>query len=451
MSLSIKVTNSDCQANCAYCYEKKIREEGRCDRKLKLDAVFNQMDAEWSKNKCGVPYLHGGEALTAGYDATEAILRKAYELAGRTSIQTYGYLIDRQYIEMFKRYNTSVGISLDGPYPLNNARAVKGYKAKEVTELVHRNILEMRTAGIGVSIICVLHKLNALPEPREKLKEWLLWLRAQGINGGRLNLMTSFGNADNLELTEDEAADAWVDLARFTLIDNEGLAWKPFRDAVDSLLGLEQGTCVFGKCQFYHAHTEPVILSDGKTATCLKTGATTGHIYPRYPDYRYYQDSNKGFGLVRYDVLSQVEQEYGGCKGCMYWRNCYGGCPASGLNDDWRNRSRFCGANYKLFETVERWLRGLMPNIILSCDKNVEFPAEGVRGMTPFAFSNMLKRAGHVSGQHLRVPVAKNAGCEHADGDYRHLDSGAVQADEQRPGDRFEHIDGNIRHLDSGY
>ena len=461
MSLSIKITNTACQAGCVYCYEHFIRDKGPLysDRPLKLDAVLAQMDKEWAEQEArsrgqhhGEPYLHGGEALTAGHEVVEAIMRKAYELCGHTNIQTYGYLIDKRYIEIFKRYNAHVGISIDGPWPLNKARVVPGRSTKEITELVHRNILWLRSEGISVSIIAVIHKLNGLREHRDKMKEWILWLRDIGVNSGRLNPMHSdhYRYGKGLELTEEELEDFWRDMVRFVLIENDGLYWQPMHDAVSSLLGLEQGTCVFGQCPYYHAEAEPVILSDGHTANCLKT-AKEGYMYPRKEQEAEFKSDFNGFGGIRYSILPEIDKEYGGCKGCPFWRNCQGGCPSEGLYGDWRNRTRFCKGYYGLFDETAKYLKRLMPNIVLTHEApDSEFAKDnGVTSMNPPAFRYMLK-------EYTQQPsswrgVAKAARIHRID-----LSRGPVNVQANsgsgplngwpRPG---EHFDGPIHHLDA--
>lgn len=453
MSLSVKITNNRCEAHCVYCYEHALRNAGpsASDRPFRMEAVMAQIQREYEEQRGqtgGFPgdiYLHGGEALTAGHEVVEAIMRKAYELTGHTNIQTYGYLIDDRYIRIFKRYNASVGISVDGPWPLNRARVVPGRDTREITETVMRNIVRLRAEGIQVSVIVVLHKLNALPEPRKALKDWILWLKELGVASGRLNLMHSdyhrYGKA--LELTEEEAEDAWRDLFRFTVIENDGLYWQPFRDAIDSLLGLAQGTCVFGACPYYHAAAEPVILSDGHTANCLKT-AKTGHMYPRYEQR---PADVRGFGGVRYEVLPLVPQDAGGCQGCRYWRNCTGGCPSEGIGGDWRHKTRFCRAYYGLFEEAEKYLRRILPNVRLTTDApDSAFPsANSVQGMREPALRYMMSQYTQAPsswrGEAIRraVPVMQVPAWPGAAGG-----SGGHS-------DGVEHLDGAVRHLDSGH
>ncbi len=482
MTVSVKISNSVCRNACEYCYEAVIRKKGRSHRPLNVDAVLEQMEKEMKTRNCGTPYLHGGEALSVGKETVETILKRAKELSSSntSSIQTYGHLLDRDYFEMFKKYNTHVGISIDGPWPLNKLRKVPGKDTQEVTNKVMQNILQMKNMGISVGIICILHTENALGENLEKLKEWLLWLRDNDITGGRLNPASVYDYALEYQLTPTQAKEAWLDLAEFIRNNIPNHSWKPFRDVFDNMLGLAQGTCIFDVCQFYHAHTEPVILSDGKTANCFKPGIRTGHVYPRYTQYKHWQDPNKRFGKIRYDILPNVEKKDGGCKGCKYWRNCLGGCAGNTIDNDWRNRTKFCEAYYGLLEYAEKELRSTAPNLILTTDEGVIFSDEyGVKGMIPRAFDYVSqsqqrrsiwrgatgkKRFIQAAVEQCRQHNANNNNqtgdnpAEHLDGDVRHLDSDQSKSNikpstnsKDIPDKRMEHVDGDIRHLDSDY
>src|SRR5690606_28589795 len=125
---------------------------------------------------------------------------------------------------------------------------------------VHKNILRLRAEGISVSIICMLHKANATKEHLPKLKEWILWLRDIGVTSGRLNLMhTDYHRyGKSLELSEEEAEYAWRELFRWCKVENDGLNWQPFEDAVSSVLGLEQGK----------RHLQRVASSDHRFPPC---------------------------------------------------------------------------------------------------------------------------------------------------------------------------------------
>jgi len=166
------------------------------------------------------------------------------------------------------------------------------------------------------------------------------------------------------ELTNIELGNAFCWLADICLA-NPDLMWQPFRDVVDLMFGYSDSTCNFAKCDPWHTTAEVPIMADGNLGNCLKpAGAIDGIVVLRADKY----------SDERYKILPQVPQEYGGCKDCQYWLMCYGGCPGSGIDNDWRNRTRFCEAWKILFEHVEKKIKGLMPNIYTVPEINYKNP-----------------------------------------------------------------------------
>ncbi len=376
--LSIKLTDTLCNMQCVYCYEHICRLRGHPKNvKIDMEALRNQI-----QNEQGRPYLHGGEPLLAPLEFIEELLSMSYQMSGFSSIQTNGTLINKKHIELFKRYNTSIGVSIDGPGELNKYRkTLKGNKS--TVNRVMQNIRLLREKDIPVGVISVLTRANALPEQRDAYKKWVVELHDIGVAGRMNPAQIDYPSLQSIALTDKELAEFYTDMAKFCLIEL-GVDWLPYRDIVDSLLGLNQGTCSFGECDYYNAFSERVIFGDGSTGSCLKT-TKTGHTYPRFQN----ADADQsGFAKVRYELLPLIELEHGGCKGCKYWRNCTGGCPAEGLDGDWRNRTRYCKAYYALFETIAKLLKRLIPNVILTSDLDEEhFPnRNSVRNMHPGAF-----------------------------------------------------------------
>ncbi|MHC1624226.1 MAG: hypothetical protein ACXQTR_06540, partial [Candidatus Methanospirareceae archaeon] len=69
----------------------------------------------------------------------------------------------------------------------------------------------------------------------------------------------------------------------------------------------------------------------------------------------------------------------------------YGGCPAEGIDGDWRNKTRFCKAIYDLYSEIERDIRAMFPNIILVTDHpEVDYYDMLQRGKHLKAFRRML-------------------------------------------------------------
>jgi len=66
--------------------------------------------------------LFGGEALILPLKDLEELLQIAHTRFGRSGVQTNGSLITNAHIDLFTKYNTHVGISMDGPDDLNDSR-----------------------------------------------------------------------------------------------------------------------------------------------------------------------------------------------------------------------------------------------------------------------------------------------------------------------------------------
>uniref|UniRef100_A0A6M3M7B4 Putative radical SAM superfamily protein n=1 Tax=viral metagenome TaxID=1070528 RepID=A0A6M3M7B4_9ZZZZ len=400
--------NLDCNFRCEYCYEKPIRPE---DEIIDHEAVERTIRELWEKkggkgkngkprrdrrgNYCGPKItLHGGEPTILPRKDFERYLKLAFELTGRSGIQTNGYLIDDDMIELFKKYRTSVGISIDGPWPLNELRGV-GSKAdkKKQTDRILKTIGKLKKteiprefwkkdkdgkeipAYIGVSVIAVIHKKNALGERRETLKRWVKELTDMGVTG-RLNPCCT-GNPD-IDLTPLEAVEAYTDLCDF-MFEHGIDKWSPFKDIINSLKGKDEVVCVYRNCDPYCTHSATTVLNDGSVGVCLRL----------YGDGKKYLRASEET-TMRSDVLEQTD-----CKDCPWWEHCYGGCTGLSKDWDWRNKDRYCEMYKALFVKISNTLKAL-----------------GVKKKSRNRPKDSRASRGHQDG------------IEHIDGDRRYVDSG---------------------------
>ncbi|GAH10761.1 unnamed protein product, partial [marine sediment metagenome] len=171
-----------------------------------------------------------------------------YELSKKSGIQTNGYNISNDLLKIFVKYNTSVGFSIDGPWPLNELRG-SGSKAnrKKQTRRILKNLervinTEVPTKDpnkkryLRASVICVLHKKNAVGDRLETLKHWVKEISDKGLQG-RLNPCCC-GNPE-IDLTPEEAVTAYLELYDF--MSEEGIPyWSPFKDIINNFKGEKQ-------------------------------------------------------------------------------------------------------------------------------------------------------------------------------------------------------------------
>lgn len=412
MPIYIKA-NLLCNFKCAYCYQHPFRPEEQVIQFDSIEKTIREQFAKAHKGKKedirGTPIgLHGGEPLFMGKEFVERFLALCFELTGKSAIQTNGYLIDDDYVEMFKKYKTGVGISIDGPWPCNELRGTGTLEERKTqTEKILRIIDRLKEAEVRVSLIAVIHKKNALGDRREIMKNWIVELSNKKI-GGRFNPCCC-GDED-IDLTPEESADFYSDMFYFMLRSGVG-GWSPWKDMINSLLQREPVVCVYKSCDPYFTPSCTPVLGDGSCGVCLRL-YTDGKTYLRD---EYKTD-------IRDNVLLQT-----GCKDCRWWKNCYGGCIGLSIDFDWRNKDRYCLMYKTVFENIVNALKCLQIKPPKKTEKEKSRPSGG----------------GHWDG------------FEHIDGDERHLDSntGHVWEDDPRSKvgghwDGVEHLDGENRHLD---
>jgi len=356
-----------CNFRCTYCFEDDKVKRPKTALNLDIPAVERTLTKMLASDEFGNSSigLHGGECLSVNKFDLEAMLKIQYSRKGTSSVQTNGWFIDDGMIRLFKKYNTYVGLSIDGDEQLNTLRGPNP-ENQEITlnynKKMKKTIRKLIAADISVAIMVVLHTENVGDDEKvTRFEEWLLWLNDVGAKAGRLNPMfASHEHVKQYELTTERLIKVWNRLFDFNI--EHGLRWNPFREMVDNLLGYSVAPCSFGQCDI-HATTTQSILPDGSLGNCDKTFSEGILLRANIRS------------TARYHILEQTQ-----CKGCKYLHICNGGCPCEGQDRDWRNKSQFCEAYQALYNHIEKKLRGLLPNIKLVTDG--DFDGEAFKAMS---------------------------------------------------------------------
>lgn len=403
-----------CNFKCTGCFEPDSQRHGE-DLKYNREAIIKSLHNIWSGPYRGSDVsLHGGEPTFIPRAELEALMSAIYDLPyqredgtktvkGSVSIVTNGSKIDDYMIYLFKKYNVYVAVSCDGPPELNIHRGPDPSNPKvtrEYNEKLWKALVKLRESSVPTSLMCILHKDNAsTPEKLEKIKKWLLDLRELGITSGRINLMYTSPSSRYLELSPEEATKAWIELYEFN--KRSGLRYNPFMEMVENLKGRKLSPCIYCQCDYFSTKTITV-LPDGTIGNCDRTFQEGIYLRSASP-------SNSG----RYEALKQTQ-----CKDCRFWPVCYGGCPAEGVNDDWRNKTRFCEATYNLYSHIELELRMVAPEIKLVIDGPITKPSSMVEHM-----DSGHGDSGHGDSSHGDSSHGDSAHGDSAHGDAPHGDS----------------------------
>lgn len=305
-----------------------------------MQAIEETLRKEYPKQRGGIIY-HGGEPLFMKEENLERLLALSLELSGKSNLQTNGTLISDKKIELFKKYKTCVGVSVDGYWPANRWRG----KTKKNTDLVIENIFKLKKAGVRVAVLITLHKDNAVPAKMKYIEKLILDLAKEGICS-KVNLI--YHTDPKIEISASQAKLAYLRLANF-ILDHDLPNILPFQSIIDGLLG-KRNECMFQDCDPFCTIATHV-TAKGIPILCGRFEHEVLHreVFP---------------APLRWNILSQTD-----CKNCRYGgKVCFGGCPAVAQDWDWRNKDRFCEAYYALFEFFEKKLKTLLFSLPLKTD-----------------------------------------------------------------------------------
>jgi uncharacterized protein len=369
MTIEVLPLGTRCNLGCDYCYQENQRHNpnavGSYDREG-LQARLETITEPW--------VLFGGEPLLLPLRDVEALLEIGFRRTGRTHVQTNGSLITSRHIDVFERYRTHVGISIDGPGPLNDARWAGTLEAtrkmtRRTCEAVEALCARARASGqaeLVPSFIICLHRLNLSDEAWPVFKDWLRHLDGLGVSHAQHHFLDLDARAGELAVSNDLLIDRMLDLWRFQA-ELTRLRFKEFDDLIALQRGQAGQTCVWNFCDPWNTRSVEGVNGDSTPTQCGRAGSNDGIDWT----------PAEGFGTPsecrasnwvgnrsheRQMSLYVTPQEHGGCRGCAYWLMCQGHCPGSAVpslkdaEGDWRLRSVYCDVFKAQFREAERRL-----------------------------------------------------------------------------------------------
>lgn len=361
MSVELRPLGVKCNIACQYCYQNPQREAGNITSAYDLDKMKAAVEAERTDF-----LLFGGEPLVLPERDLERLWRWGFEKFGHNGVQTNGTLINDSHIRMFKQYRVRVGISVDGPGELNDARwAGSLERTRELTTRTHAAIARLCEEGIPPSLIVTLHRCNATRDKLPRMHDWLRDVESLGVTAARLHIL----EVDNewirrkYALTIEENLEAFRSFARLER-ELKTLRFDLFQDMRNLLLGRDKNaTCVWQACDPYTTRAVRGVEGNGQRSNCGRTNKD---------GIDFTKASTEGF--ERYIALYHTPQEHGGCNGCRFFLMCKGQCPGTAIEGDWRNRSEHCDVWKGLYRDVEERLleQGEQPLSVRPERKDVE-------------------------------------------------------------------------------
>jgi uncharacterized protein len=345
MTVEVRPLGVRCNIQCQYCYQNPPRDAGNVPHTYDLDrmkAAILEEGGDFS--------LFGGEPLLVPITDLEALWAWGFERSGHNAVQTNGSLIRDSHIELFKRYKVHVGISIDGPGPLNDTRwAGTLARTREATARTEAAIERLCQEGMPPSLIVTLHRGNATAAALPLMHEWLRHLERLGVTSVRLHILEteSAEIRERYALTTDENLNAFLSFAKLEA-ELAALKFDVFTDMRRLLRGQDDSvTCIWGACDPYTTRAVRGVEGNGQRSNCGRT----------YKEGVEFAKAERP-GFERYLALHHTPHADGGCRGCRFFLMCKGECPGTAIEGDWRNRTADCAVWLGLFEYLEAEMVG---------------------------------------------------------------------------------------------
>ena len=347
--LILKPTES-CNLQCSYCLRTKVTSS------LMNEDVLEQLYMRLSEYPFHYIKMiwHGGEPMLAGMGYYKKAMKFQNKyLRGRcisNSIQTNGTLIDKQWCKFFKKYNFSLGVSLDGDDYLNKDR--KFPDGNEAFPKIIHGIKMLNINNIKYGLLAVVNtKIFGHEESFYK------FMKSQ-TNSLRLNIVVPFGSGkNNVECFSSEDLEK-ISISFLRLYD----LWKkdcsgnslfrvfPFAEMAQSLVNNKVGTCAFSK-----NGCSGIVSIDykGDVFSCGRFSGDESFLMGNI--------NNNTFQEIEISNVSQMKMQRSSiiaseCNGCAYLQLCNGGCAqeAYAFYSDYLKKSPYCPVYRKLFEQIEK-------------------------------------------------------------------------------------------------
>lgn len=295
-----------CNLHCRYCYRK---EDGCVAMSKDVVRAALSLAAE-----SGLPFhvqLAGGEP-TLEPDLIEFVGRTVREARwpATLALQTNGTLIDRHLIGLCRRYDISIGVSIDGPPDVqDNLRGMSG--------ALFKGLSLIEASGMPVRVTTVLSSVNV-----RRLRDLVLTLAGFGnINGVGFDPLVMTGSAKekpdllpSAEAVREGIRDFMGALEQMNIYRGTSFEWREMQVVRRALSGKvsSRAYCHASKGESLAVHP------DGKVYPC---GQAIGD-----PD----MTAGTVHSIDRTRLLSCYEgiTLYGDCSSCPLENRCPGDCPS---------------------------------------------------------------------------------------------------------------------------
>jgi len=315
-----------CNLRCTYCNSWRTGEG-----QVMSFAILCKTIADALQNSDGrsVEFVwHGGEVTLLPVDFYRKAVWLQQQFMARScvvsnAIQTNATRVDESLFSFFRECEFSVGVSLDGPPEVNDARRID-LKGRPTSHRVQSGLSVMRSLGVKFGALAVVDEAVIELGPR-RLLAYLCEIGATNV--GLLNVIP---NNASQGLPRQGTFVSWskyvaflCDLFDMWRMEFDGrLRIREFESLIKGLQGASPQQCYFaGHCMGEFVTVEP----NGDVAACDK--------YVGDDDYKYGNLTSASLAEILRNssqLTAHVDKQEGDkarMSHCQWFRVCNGGCP----------------------------------------------------------------------------------------------------------------------------
>lgn len=349
LNLLIKPASSSCNLRCRYCFYYDVAD----NREVKNYGIMNDdtlenmvkkvfEDVEYSANFA----FQGGEPTMAGIEFFEKFHKfvekyNTKKIIVNFSLQTNGTLLNKKWLELFKKHNYLIGLSLDGNKEMHDTFRIDA-KGEGTFSRVLKAAKMMKKADVEFNILCVVNKLiaqngklvyNFFKNNGFRYYQFIPCLDSLSCSEEKDYTLT----AEDYGKFLDETFNLWYE----DMMSGKRISVRHFDNYTKIILGEEPEACdMVGHCNM-----NAVLESDGSMYPCdfyVLDEFKVGNINESS-----FEELFKSEAEMRFLRTSLAVDEK--CKVCRYFKICRGGCRRhKELTAEGNYENRFC-KSYKYF------------------------------------------------------------------------------------------------------
>ena len=285
--------------------------------------------------------FHGGEPLLQSIDFYKEIFEYEKELSQEHkikflhSLQTNGYNITKEWIELFKLMNIDIGISIDGPEELNCHYNSSG--VSKCTAQVLQNIKMLSEANVPFGIISVItDKHTSQPQ---KMYDFCV-----KNNIHDLSLNFCYNNESNSSVSNNGLSDFLFKLFDLYFYGSYELNIREFNEMIAKIFGYCTDTCATcnrencGQYMSFDSYGNVFFCDNSYDKSKAIGNINTSSLYDLIDSTAYLSE-----------IISARRNYENNCKKCDVARACGSGCYRY---DDCYGTNYFCNTMKKICKYV---------------------------------------------------------------------------------------------------